>query len=130
MIWLFMRIPAAFLPDEDQGVIFAQVQTPVGSSAERTQKVIDDMRSFLLNDKEGEPGEGKGVKSVFTVNGFNFAGRGQSSGLAFVMLKPWGERDASQLGVRNRQARPGLLHADLPGRHGICHRAAFGTGAG
>ncbi len=95
MIWLFMRIPAAFLPDEDQGVIFAQVQTPVGSSAERTQKVIDDMRSYLLNDKEGEPGEGKGVKSVFTVNGFNFAGRGQSSGLAFVMLKPWDERDAS-----------------------------------
>lgn len=95
MIWLFMRIPAAFLPDEDQGVIFAQVQTPVGSTAERTQKVIDDMRTFLLNDKEGEPGEGKGVKSVFTVNGFNFAGRGQSSGLAFVMLKPWGERDAS-----------------------------------
>ncbi|WP_122420864.1 efflux RND transporter permease subunit [Pseudomonas viridiflava] len=91
MIWLFTRIPAAFLPEEDQGVIFAQVQTPAGSSAERTQKVIDDMRDFLL-DKE--KGEGKGVNSVFSVNGFNFAGRGQSSGLAFVMLKPWDERDA------------------------------------
>ncbi|MBV1815250.1 MULTISPECIES: efflux RND transporter permease subunit [Pseudomonas] len=91
MIWLFTRIPAAFLPEEDQGVIFAQVQTPAGSSAERTQKVIDDMRDFLL-DKEN--GEGKGVNSVFSVNGFNFAGRGQSSGLAFVMLKPWDERDA------------------------------------
>jgi multidrug efflux pump len=91
MIWLFTRIPAAFLPEEDQGVIFAQVQTPAGSSAERTQKVIDEMRDFLL-DKEN--GEGKGVNSVFSVNGFNFAGRGQSSGLAFVMLKPWDERDA------------------------------------
>ncbi|MEE4706345.1 efflux RND transporter permease subunit [Pseudomonas alliivorans] len=91
MIWLFTRIPAAFLPEEDQGVIFAQVQTPAGSSAERTQKVIDEMRDFLL-DKE--KGEGKGVNSVFSVNGFNFAGRGQSSGLAFVMLKPWDERDA------------------------------------
>ena len=90
MVWLFMRIPAAFLPEEDQGVIFAQVQTPAGSSAERTAKVIDDMRAYLL-DKDN--GEGKGVNSVFTVNGFNFAGRGQSSGLAFVMLKPWGERD-------------------------------------
>ena len=38
--------------------------------------------------------EGAGVKSVFTVNGFNFAGRGQSSGLAFIMLKPWDERTA------------------------------------
>ncbi|MCD5977550.1 efflux RND transporter permease subunit [Pseudomonas phytophila] len=91
MIFLFTRIPSAFLPEEDQGVIFAQVQTPAGSSAERTQKVIDDMRTFLL-DKEN--GEGKGVNSVFSVNGFNFAGRGQSSGLAFVMLKPWGERDS------------------------------------
>ncbi len=87
------RIPARRRPGCD---LFAQVQTPVGSSAERTQIVIDDMRAFLLNDKEGEPGEGKAVKSVFTVNGFNFAGRGQSSGLAFVMLKPWGERDATQ----------------------------------
>ena len=91
MIFLFTRIPSAFLPEEDQGIIFAQVQTPAGSSAERTQKVIDEMRDFLL-DKEN--GEGAGVKSVFSVNGFNFAGRGQSSGLAFVMLKPWDERDA------------------------------------
>ncbi|NYH07638.1 efflux RND transporter permease subunit EmhB [Pseudomonas moraviensis] len=89
MIWLFTRIPTAFLPEEDQGVLFAQVQTPAGSSAERTQVVIDEMRSYLL-DKESSS-----VASVFTVNGFNFAGRGQSSGLAFIMLKPWHERDAN-----------------------------------
>ncbi|MGY2439335.1 efflux RND transporter permease subunit EmhB [Pseudomonas sp. SDO52101_S400] len=89
MIWLFTRIPTAFLPEEDQGVLFAQVQTPAGSSAERTQVVIDNMRSYLLEK------ESSAVASVFTVNGFNFAGRGQSSGLAFIMLKPWGERDAN-----------------------------------
>ncbi|PCR96947.1 hydrophobe/amphiphile efflux-1 family RND transporter [Pseudomonas fluorescens] len=89
MIWLFTRIPTAFLPEEDQGVLFAQVQTPAGSSAERTQVVIDEMRTYLL-DKESSS-----VASVFTVNGFNFAGRGQSSGLAFIMLKPWHERDAN-----------------------------------
>ncbi|WP_207847036.1 MULTISPECIES: efflux RND transporter permease subunit [Pseudomonas] len=89
MIWLFTRIPTAFLPEEDQGVLFAQVQTPAGSSAERTQVVIDEMRTYLLDKEAGA------VSSVFTVNGFNFAGRGQSSGLAFIMLKPWGERDAS-----------------------------------
>ncbi|OCR23611.1 multidrug transporter [Pseudomonas syringae] len=88
MIWMFTRIPAAFLPEEDQGVIFAQVQTPAGSSAERTQGVIDNMRKYLLEE------EGGAVASVFTVNGFNFAGRGQSSGLAFIMLKPWGDRSA------------------------------------
>ncbi|MFJ7313211.1 efflux RND transporter permease subunit EmhB [Pseudomonas sp. NPDC098747] len=89
MIWLFTRIPTAFLPEEDQGVLFAQVQTPAGASAERTQVVIDEMRTYLLEK------ESSSVASVFTVNGFNFAGRGQSSGLAFIMLKPWDERDAN-----------------------------------
>ncbi|MDU8502386.1 efflux RND transporter permease subunit [Pseudomonas syringae] len=89
MVWMFMRIPAAFLPEEDQGVIFAQIQTPAGSSTERTQEVIDNMREYLLTKESGA------VKSVFSVNGFNFAGRGQSSAIAFVMLKPWEERDSN-----------------------------------
>ncbi|MEL7937932.1 efflux RND transporter permease subunit [Pseudomonas delhiensis] len=93
MAWLFTRIPTAFLPDEDQGVLFAQVQTPPGSSAERTQKVVDHMREYLL-DKEGQA-----VNSVFTVTGFNFAGRGQSSGMAFIMMKPWEERPGSENSV-------------------------------
>ncbi len=88
MVFMFMRIPAAFLPEEDQGVIFAQIQTPAGSSTERTQEVIDQMREYLLTKESGA------VKSVFSVNGFNFAGRGQSSAIAFVMLKPWEERDS------------------------------------
>ncbi|MCI3946889.1 multidrug efflux RND transporter permease [Pseudomonas syringae] len=88
MVFMFMRIPAAFLPEEDQGVIFAQIQTPAGSSTERTQEVIDQMREYLLTKESGA------VKSVFSVNGFNFAGRGQSSAIAFVMLKPWEERTA------------------------------------
>ncbi|MCQ4270560.1 MULTISPECIES: efflux RND transporter permease subunit [Pseudomonas] len=86
MVWMFTRIPTAFLPEEDQGVLFAQVQTPVGSTAERTQAVVDQMREYLLKD------ESSTVSSVFTVTGFNFAGRGQSSGMAFIMLKPWADR--------------------------------------
>ncbi|HBX55452.1 efflux RND transporter permease subunit [Pseudomonas sp. UBA2684] len=88
MIVLFTRIPTAFLPEEDQGVLFAQVQTPAGSTAQRTQVVVDDMRRYLLDE------EADTVNSVFTVTGFNFAGRGQSSGMAFIMLKPWDERSA------------------------------------
>lgn len=86
MGWMFTRIPSAFLPEEDQGVMFLQVQTPTGSTAERTQIVVDQMRDYLLEE------EGSIVRSVFTVTGFNFAGRGQSSAMAFVMLKPWDER--------------------------------------
>ncbi|MCQ4318813.1 efflux RND transporter permease subunit [Stutzerimonas stutzeri] len=83
---LFARLPSAFLPDEDQGVLFAQVQTPAGSTAERTQQTVDAMREYLLTE------ESDVVNSVFTVTGFNFAGRGQNSALAFIGLKPWEER--------------------------------------
>ncbi|UVE19433.1 efflux RND transporter permease subunit [Pseudomonas sp. LS44] len=89
MVWLFARIPTSFLPEEDQGVLFAQVQTPAGSSSIRTQDVLDDMRQYLLEDEKNN------VNSVFTVNGFSFAGRGQSSGMAFIMLRPWEERTSA-----------------------------------
>ncbi|WP_413042980.1 efflux RND transporter permease subunit [Pseudomonas sp. YJ42] len=93
MIWMFTRIPTAFLPEEDQGVLFAQVQTPAGSTANRTQEVVEQMRDYLLNE------ESETVRSVFTITGFNFAGRGQSSGMAFIMLKPWEERTEAGQGV-------------------------------
>ncbi|MCM2319524.1 MAG: efflux RND transporter permease subunit, partial [Pseudomonas sp.] len=93
MAWMFTRIPTTFLPEEDQGVLFTQVQTPAGSSAERTYEVVRQMREYLLEE------EGDVVSSVFTVNGFNFAGRGQSSAMAFINLKPWSERSEPGQGV-------------------------------
>ncbi|MAB98480.1 MAG: hydrophobe/amphiphile efflux-1 family RND transporter, partial [Pseudomonadaceae bacterium] len=86
MAWMFSRIPTAFLPEEDQGSFYAQVQTPSGSSTARTKEIVDQVRDYLLDE------EGDIVESVFSVTGFNFAGRGQSSGMAFVTLKPWDER--------------------------------------
>ena len=99
MAFLFTRLPTSFLPDEDQGVLYVQVQAPVGSSAERTQQTVDAMRTYLLEE------ESDTVSSVFTVTGFNFAGRGQSAGLAFVGLKPWEERQAPELSVFALQQR-------------------------
>lgn len=102
MAVLFTKLPASFLPDEDQGVLFAQVQTPAGSTAERTQKTVDAMREYLLTE------ESDVVSSVFTVTGFNFAGRGQNSAMAFIGLKPWDERkeagqDVASLSQRAQQ---------------------------
>ncbi len=93
MGWMFTRIPTAFLPEEDQGVLMVQVQTPSGSSFERTYDVVAQMRDYLLNE------EGDSVRSVFTINGFNFAGRGQNSAMAFVGLKPWEERTRPEQNV-------------------------------
>ncbi|HEY6611931.1 MAG TPA: efflux RND transporter permease subunit, partial [Pseudomonas sp.] len=93
MAWMFTKIPTTFLPEEDQGVLFTQVQTPAGSSAERTYEVVRQMREYLLTEEKDV------VSSVFTVNGFNFAGRGQSSAMAFINLKPWSERTEPGQGV-------------------------------
>ena len=84
---LFMRLPTSFLPEEDQGVIMAMVQLPVGATKQRTEKVLGQMRDyFLQNEKDN-------VDSVLTVSGFSFAGRGQNSGMAFLKLKSWDERN-------------------------------------
>jgi len=88
--FLFTRIPTDFLPLEDQGVLFAQANTPSGSSAQRTQQVMDQMREYLLTQEKDA------VNSVFTVTGFNFSGQAQSTGMAFIMLKPWQERKGAQ----------------------------------
>ncbi|PZW50894.1 multidrug efflux pump [Humitalea rosea] len=89
----YLRLPTSFIPDEDQGTMFIQVATAPGATQERTQRALDDVRTYLLET------EGEAVSSVFTIAGFSFSGRGQNSGLAFVSLKPWGERQAARLGV-------------------------------
>jgi multidrug efflux pump len=91
---LFIRMPTSFLPDEDQGTMFIQVQTPVGSTQERTQKVLDDVSQYLLTDEKAM------VESSFEVTGFNFAGRGQNSGLLFVKLKDFNQRTSANLKVQ------------------------------
>ncbi|PRB79848.1 efflux RND transporter permease subunit [Pseudomonas sp. MYb185] len=93
MAMLFTKLPSSFLPDEDQGVMFVQVLGPAGSTMERTQKTVDAMREHLLTE------EGDIVRSVFTVTGFSFAGRGQNAAIAFVGLKPWGERADADMSV-------------------------------
>jgi len=86
MAFMFGRLPGAFVPDEDQGVVFVQAQLPPNASAERTEAVITQITKYLLEQ------EGDIVASAYTVNGFNFAGRGQNSAMVFVNLRPFGER--------------------------------------
>ncbi|WP_275553734.1 multidrug efflux RND transporter permease subunit AcrB [Mixta sp. Marseille-Q2659] len=90
MAVLFMRLPTSFLPEEDQGLLLAQAQLPAGATQERTQKVLDEVTDYFLNKEKAN------VQSVFTVNGFGFAGRGQNTGIAFVSLKPWDERSGTE----------------------------------
>jgi len=94
MALLFLRIPTSFLPDEDQGIFFVQVNTPPGATIERTQKALDEIREYLITQEKDA------VAGVFTVSGFSFGGHGQSSGLAFVRLKDWSERHGKKNSVQ------------------------------
>jgi multidrug efflux pump len=94
MGFLFLRLPTSFLPDEDQGYLYTQVQTPVGSTENRTRKALTQVQDYFLN------GEKDAVKSIFTVQGYSFSGGGQNSGLGFILLKDWEERKSDKLGVR------------------------------
>lgn len=88
-VLLFTRVPTSFLPDEDQGVMMVQVTLPANASSERTQQVLNDISHWLLKN---EPE----VASVFSPNGFSFAGRGENVALSFVLLKPWDQRTSDQ----------------------------------
>jgi len=90
MVVLFMRLPGGFLPNEDQGVLIALVQTPSNATQERTLDAIYKLENhFLETEKDA-------VQSVFAVQGFSFSGMGQNAGLSFIKLKDWDKRDASQ----------------------------------
>lgn len=87
--YLFTRVPTSFLPDEDQGVMMMQMTLPANASSERTQQVLDEAGDWLLKH---EPA----VQSVFSPNGFSFAGRGENTAMSFVLLKPWDQRNSNE----------------------------------
>jgi multidrug efflux pump len=96
---LFLRLPTAFVPNEDQGYFFVQVQTPPGATQERTGVVLDDVTKYLLSQ------ESAGVQEAFLINGNNFSGRGQSQGMVYVRLKDWAQRTSKDQSIQAVIAR-------------------------
>jgi HAE1 family hydrophobic/amphiphilic exporter-1 len=90
---LFTRMPTAYLPDEDQGVLSVQVVLPANATLEQTEAVMDKVKNyFLTREKEA-------VESVMAISGVSFGGNGQNMGLAFVKLKDWDLRQRPDLKV-------------------------------
>jgi HAE1 family hydrophobic/amphiphilic exporter-1 len=93
MGYLFQRMPTAYLPDEDQGILLVQATLPSGSTLEQTEAVMDKVRDhFLENETEA-------VESIMVVAGVSFGGQSQSMALAFVQLKDWALRERPDLKV-------------------------------
>jgi multidrug efflux pump len=86
---LFKLLPTGFLPSEDQGYFFVNVQLPDAAAFPRTQAVMNDVRTMLQNTP--------GVSDVISVSGFSLlSGAGPNVGLLIPVLKPWGERPSTQ----------------------------------
>jgi len=83
-VWVYLRLPTSFLPNEDQGTMLVNVQLPPGATQERTRAVMEQVEGFILKQPE--------VQSMVGVLGFSFSGQGQNAALAFVTLKDWAER--------------------------------------
>jgi len=86
-----MRLPTSFLPEEDYGYAFLNVQLPPASSLERTDQVLKKVEGIL--------GKTEGVKYYTTVGGFSLLTRTAASyqGFFFIGLKPWDERASNHL---------------------------------
>ncbi|MCB5411021.1 efflux RND transporter permease subunit [Pseudogemmobacter faecipullorum] len=87
--YFYVKIPASFLPNEDQGFLLANIQGPPGASSYRLREVTKQVEGAALSME--------GVASIVMVQGFSFSGQGPNSGLAFVQLKDWSERKTPEL---------------------------------
>ncbi|NWB83821.1 efflux RND transporter permease subunit [Pseudomonas gingeri] len=82
----FMRLPASFLPVEDQGYTITDIQLPPGASQNRTIKVVEQIEAHNATEQ--------GVGDTTMILGFSFSGSGQNAALAFTTLKDWSARSA------------------------------------
>lgn len=82
--WLYITVPTAFIPDEDQGYFITIIQGPEGVSLNYTSKVMTQVETEILKLPE--------VTGTFAIGGFSFSGNTANSGVIFTTLKPWHER--------------------------------------
>ena len=86
MAWLLLRLPAGFLPIEDQGYVSVMWTLPAGAVLQRTAEVGDAVEHQLLDVEQGS------VAMVATISGSSYSGVGQNTGIAYVDFKDWDER--------------------------------------
>jgi multidrug efflux pump len=95
----YLRLPGGYLPEEDQGFMFAQVTAPPGATSSHVEQALESVKQYLLKD------EGQAVQGVFAVNGYSYGGHGQTAGLCFITMKPWDERPGKRNRVQQIAAR-------------------------
>ncbi|MGP4955069.1 efflux RND transporter permease subunit [Pseudomonas helleri] len=106
----YASLPTSFLPDEDQGILMAQVQLPVGATDDRTQAVLKQFEGYMLEQPE--------VEALISISGLGMGGNSQNSARAFIRLKDWSERtgagqDAASIAQRATEALSSIGDANV-----------------
>jgi hydrophobe/amphiphile efflux-1 (HAE1) family protein len=99
LAFLFVRLPTGFLPDEDQGILFAQAQLPPGSTMAQSAEVLKKVEHHFLETEKDS------VEGMFGVTGFSFSGAGQNQVFAFVKLRDWEHRKSASQKIKAIQGR-------------------------
>ena len=109
IVFLLMRMPTGFVPDEDKGAFFVDVQLPDGASLERTENVVENVNAIILADPE--------VQHVVTVAGYSILKGAMNTNNAFniVVLKDWDERPERHQSLRAVAQRIQGQLAAIPG---------------
>lgn len=88
----FLYTPTSFLPEEDQGIIFANIQLSDTASINETSKILSEMNDKILKTK--------GVKYFISVAGYSMlGGSGENVALGVIGLKSWDERSSKNLSI-------------------------------
>ncbi len=91
--FMFVSRPTSFLPDEDQGALFVDIQLPDAASLARTEAVMDEVTEIL--------GKTPGVADFIAVSGYSLlSGASENVGLGVVVLDPWDQRTTKALSVQ------------------------------
>ena len=92
IVWASNTMPTGFVPDEDRGLIFANIELPAGASLDRTVAATQEMREKIVQIP--------GIRHVSLVNGFSMmSGAGSNYGISFIKLDHWDERKDSDKSV-------------------------------
>lgn len=123
----YASLPTSFLPDEDQGILMAQVQLPVGATDDRTQAVLKQFEGYMLEQPE--------VEALISISGLGMGGNSQNSARAFIRLKDWSERtgagqDAASIAQRATEALSSIGDANVfvmqpPAARGLGQSSGF-----
>ena len=108
-LWLFTSLPATFLPDEDQGALFVNVQLPDAASLSRTEEILERVNTTLE--------ETDGVDQTISVSGFSIL-QGTlvpNGGMVIVTLDPWEERTSPEVQINAMVGQLNRQFSTIPG---------------